>query len=253
MWMAHPCRMTTPSCPQCRRVIPAADVNVANDVAFCRGCNLSHALSDLTHDEMLTAHVDLSRPPVGVWQRRDGTDSILGASHRSWGSILGSLFLCLFWNGIVSVFVCFNLANTFNLLHLSMPEWFPAPEMNGAPVGLGMTLFLWIFLTPFIAVGLGVLGFLLSSLGGRTEVRIRPGHGVIFTGVGPLGWRQFFDPASILRVRVGSAAKRGNHEESSSKTEIVMEQRGGGALSFGSMLREDRRLFLAAALRQGLR
>jgi hypothetical protein len=37
-----------PTCPRCKGVIPSEDVNVANDIAFCRHCDLSHRLSDLT-------------------------------------------------------------------------------------------------------------------------------------------------------------------------------------------------------------
>ena len=53
--------MTTPACPRCRRVIAAEEINVANDVAYCRLCNLAHSLSELTHRAELEAGVDFSR------------------------------------------------------------------------------------------------------------------------------------------------------------------------------------------------
>src|ERR1035438_2096743 len=33
--------MVIPTCSRCGKVIPSEDVNVANDVAYCRACNLS--------------------------------------------------------------------------------------------------------------------------------------------------------------------------------------------------------------------
>jgi 5-methylcytosine-specific restriction endonuclease McrA len=32
--------MVTPTCRKCKQAIPGEDVNVANDVAYCRACNL---------------------------------------------------------------------------------------------------------------------------------------------------------------------------------------------------------------------
>jgi hypothetical protein len=40
-----------PVCSQCQNTIPADDVNVASDVAFCRPCNHATKLSDLTSAE----------------------------------------------------------------------------------------------------------------------------------------------------------------------------------------------------------
>ena len=54
----------TPTCPRCKGVIPSEDVNVANDIAFCRHCNLSHRLSDLTSGSTVDENVDASRPPA---------------------------------------------------------------------------------------------------------------------------------------------------------------------------------------------
>jgi hypothetical protein len=51
-----------------------------------------------------------------------------------WGALLGVLFICCFWNGIISVF----LFSTFN-------------DKNGPQI------FLLLFLTPFILIGLGLI------------------------------------------------------------------------------------------------
>lgn len=88
----------------------------------------------------------------------------IGATHRSIGSAIGLLLFALFWNGIVSVFVLFAIAGTLKQFNIGLPEWFPAPNMNGEPMSLGMVLFLWIFLTPFIAIGLGMIDLITVSV-----------------------------------------------------------------------------------------
>src|SRR5262245_8947147 len=75
----------THTCPKCKGVIPSEDINVANDIAFCRRCDLSHKLSELTSGTTVGENVDVSRPPEGTWFRRDMAGTTIGASHRSMG------------------------------------------------------------------------------------------------------------------------------------------------------------------------
>ena len=119
--------MRTPTCSKCGKVIPADDVNVARDVAFCRSCNLASPLSSLASGLVLDSNVDLYQPPQGCWHRPTGMGSLVGASHRSLLMALPLLGVALFWNGIVSIFVSLALASTLQLLGAPVPEWFPAP------------------------------------------------------------------------------------------------------------------------------
>lgn len=244
--------MVMPICPKCKQVIPSDDVNVARDVAFCRTCNLSHSLATLTHGGELDENIDPANPPAGAWQTNDGMGCVIGATHRSIGTAIGTLVFGLFWNGILSVFLCLAIAGTMNNLGLALPHWFPAPIMNGNPMSVGMTVFLWLFLTPFILVGLFMIGAFVSCIGGRTEVRISNPEGVIFTGVGALGWRRRFATSEVKEVRVEARAWRDSDGDRQRKTYIVIETREGKQLKFGSMLTEERRKFVAGALRRAL-
>jgi hypothetical protein len=233
-------------------VIPGEDVNVANDVAYCRACNVSHKLSELTQGTELDTDVDLTRPPAGAWHRSDGAGLVIGATHRSLGTAIGALAISLFWNGIVSVFVLVALAGTARNLGIPLPHWFPAPDMNGSPMGVGMTIFLWIFLTPFIVIGLVMIGAFLSSLGGRTEVRISNAQGVVFTGIGGLGYRRRFDASAVKEVRLDDKQWRDSDGDRQRKTYIVIETREGKQIKLGSMLTPERRKFVAGAVRKVL-
>lgn len=243
--------MMTPRCSKCQRTIPSDDVNVANDVAFCRVCNVAHKLSSLVQGVQLDS-VDVNSPPAGAWHRSSGLTTLIGASHRSLGMALGLLAISLFWNGIVSVFVLFAVSSTLRHMGVTVPGWFPGPNMNGSEMGVGMTIFLWIFLTPFIVIGSAMIAGFVSTLAGHTEVRIRGSEGVIFNGIGSLGWSRRFDADQVKDVRIENERWRDSDGDRRSKTYILIETHEGKPMKFGSMLREERMKFVAAAVRKAL-
>ena len=53
-------------CSQCQNTIPAEDVNVASDVAFCRPCNRATRLSDLVSSSVPLMEFDPTNPPHGT-------------------------------------------------------------------------------------------------------------------------------------------------------------------------------------------
>jgi hypothetical protein len=250
--MMAPPVMVTPTCSRCGRVIPSDDINVANDVAYCRACNATYQLSILTQEAELDSGIDLNNPPSGAWYRTDGTSQVIGATHRSIGGAIGALAIALFWNGITSIFVLIALASTLRHLGLHLPHWFPAPNVSGPPMAVGMTVFLWVFLLPFITIGLVMIGAFFSSLGGRTEVRINNAEGTVFTGVGALGYRRRFDASGVKDVRVNEKQWRDSDGDRRSKTLIIIETREGKEVKLGSMLTAERRKFVAGALRKTL-
>jgi hypothetical protein len=241
---------SAPTCPHCHQVIVADDINVAKDLAYCRRCNLGHELSVLVGLGDEASKVDLHRPPAGTWYVSDPSGMTAGASHRSWGQALGLLAISLFWNGIVSVFVAVALSGTLHHLGWGVPDWFPAPKMNGETMGLGELTFLWLFLTPFILVGTGLLVAFVSTLGGRTEVRVSGGTGKVVVGMGPLAWSRRFDPARIRSVSMAPRKWRNQDGDARSQNEIVLEEDSGRKVRFGSLLKEERQHFLLAALRK---
>lgn len=237
------------NCPKCRRDIPNEDVNVGKDIAYCRQCNESFELSSLTRGVELEAAADFNHPPAGAWRRSDGMGTVIGATQRSLGLAVGALVFVLFWNGIVSVFVAANIDATLRHLGLQLPAWFPAPKMNGPLMPLGMTIFLWLFLTPFILVGLAMIGTFLSYVAGRTEVRMGNGQAVVFTGVGALGFRRRFDPREVKDVRIEEGRSRDRNGYPSQTLRILVETREGKEIKFGTSLSAERRKFVAGALR----
>ena len=181
-----------------------------------------------------------------------GLGTVIGASHRSIGGAVGMLLIAAFWNGIVSIFVALALSSTLALMSIQTPAWFPGPVMNGRTMGAGVTVFLWVFLLPFIAIGLALIAGFLSCLAGKTEVRIRYSHGELFNGIGRFGFRKRFTPDAVKDVRIEETPWQTNKGRQHHKSEVVLEMIEGKPLKLGSSLPEDRRQFLAAALKKAL-
>jgi hypothetical protein len=123
--------------------------------------------------------------------------------------------------------------------------------MKGSLMPLGMTIFLWLFLTPFIAIGLLLLATFLSSLAGRTELRINGVEGILFNGIGPLGLRKRFSISGVADVRIEDRRWRDSDGDSRRTKQIVIET-SGNPISFGSMLTDERRRFVAGAAKKEL-
>jgi hypothetical protein len=246
--------MIPPTCPRCHQVITAADINVAADVAFCRHCNLASKLSPMVHAHRAldVGPFDADAAPHGAWAQMGPGEAILGASHRSPASAAGLLAISIFWNGIVSVFVLVALASSLTLAGIPIPDWFPAPTMNEKPMGLGITLFLWIFLTPFILVGLGMLLGFVNALCGRTILRLSHGHATVFSGIGPIGWTQRFQPGEVREVRLEDRQWRDSDGDARRRSQGVFVLESGREVAFGGSLPAARLRYLVAGAKAGI-
>jgi len=238
------------NCPLCRNQIPGDDVNVATDVAFCRSCNQTYKLSKL-QDAAALAAVNVDDPPAGCWVRDDGDGVRIGASTRSASSFFGLTFFAAFWNSIVGVFVAITLASTLSHLGVTLPAWVPSPNQGGAPLGTGMTAFMWLFLTPFILVGLGLVAAAVMALVGRCEVRISRGEVQVFTGVGRCGWTRRINESDVRDVRYENFDWRDSDGDRRTRRNVLIETTEK-TVKVGAGMPEGRMKFMAAALRRVL-
>jgi hypothetical protein len=244
----HNSRDGATHCPDCEQPIDAADINVSEGAGLCRACNRLFRLSKLVDaaDKHKLMNEFVGEPPAGAWASDDGHTVVIGASMRSFGAAVAMLFFGLFWNGIVSVFVAVVLASTLKHMGVTLPAWFPAPNMNGSPLSLGMTIFMWLFLTPFILIGLGLIAAFLSSLAGHVEVSIDRERGKVFEGIGPFGWARRFDVHAFKDVRLNDKQWTDSDGDRRSKSNITIE--ADKTISFGSSLSVERRRFVTAKL-----
>ncbi len=227
-------------------------MNVAAAIAVCPSCTTVTKLADLADDPVLAA-VNAAEIPAGCDRQSFADEVVLSASTRSFGGVLGALVIAAFWNGIVSIFVLIATASTLHHLGITLPAWFPSPtggnSQNGIGPGmpLGMTLFLWIFLTPFIAIGATMIGAVFMCLAGSDRIVIRDNEATLSTGVGPLRYARRFQLNDVQAVRIGQSSWKQN-DQSKPQVLIVADRE----IKFGSMLPEERRNWLVAALREEL-
>ena len=247
--------MAMNACPACGRPIAAEDINIKEGVGLCRACGTLSRLSEIA-DQPLADATSLAKPPKGCWyEQQMGGGGAVYASLRSPGTAIGTLAVCLFWNGIVSVFVLVALSGLYTHFFGRLPPWFPAPGAggsksssgggnSGSEMSLGMTLFLCLFLTPFVIIGIGMFLAFLMSLLGRVEVVVSMGSGCVRTGFGPFNWTRRFDASKVKRVKAGqtSYAQNGRYKQ---LIQIESEDR---TVSFGSTLRDQRREWMLGVL-----
>jgi hypothetical protein len=243
-----------PVCSQCQNTIPAEDVNVASDVAFCRPCNHATKLSDFVTSGRTSSMelFDPTNPPHGAWARGGPDNMELCASHRS-ESAWVMLGFCVVWNSGLSVFLALVISSTLNLLGVQMPNWFPS-DIDGSGMGVGDTLFMWLFLTPFILAGLFMFGLVLNLMFGRTTLRIGHSDGELFTGgIGPFGWTQRFNALEVSDVRYVDRRWRDSDGRDERITQGVLVFRDGKEIEFGLNCPPERLQFLVAGAKTTLR
>lgn len=237
-------------CPDCDQPIDSDAINIKEGVALCPGCGRLSRLSELTRSDRSVQEI-LAQPPPGCSILQLGQGAVLSASLRSCAGFLFSAGFALFWNSIVSVFVLIATAGLYANLVGPLPAWFPAPgvregkpEMNGEPMDLGVTLFLCVFLIPFVTIGIGMTVAAITNLVGKVEVVIDDLDSYVATGVGFVKWKRRFDAGHIRSVNICNAAWQ---SDGSSNKLIVMV--GDRTIKFGSLLQTDRMEWLRVVLK----
>ncbi|MCR9197587.1 MAG: hypothetical protein NXI04_02985 [Planctomycetaceae bacterium] len=241
-------------CPECDAPIGAKDINIKEGVALCPQCGALVRLSELTDNDVdVDDLVDV--PPSGCTiETHSGTTVTATASARSLGGFVACTAIALFWNGIVSVFLSVAIAGLYTNLVGPLPDWFPAPEMdqgrpkmNGGPMGLGATLFLCLFLTPFVIIGVALISGAVMSLIGRVDLVIDEFESYVATGVGFVRWKRRFDPRQMKSVKLHLPIRRStrNRSQPSPTIEFVADE----TIRFGGMLPTARKNWMHALAR----
>lgn len=242
--------MTPNLCPKCGGAIAVDDINIREGVGLCRSCGKLSRLAEIADAPAIDPKTIDAPPPGCMLEERPGGARLVKASMRSVGTAAGLLFVCLFWNGIVSVFVLIALAGLYTHFIGPLPQWFPAPGSGsgtngnvGANMPLGMTLFLCVFLIPFVTVGLLIFGSFLTCLMGRVEVLVDGTIGRVRTGFGPFNWTRRFDPTKVKRVSEGFTSYQEN-----GRSKPVIQIEADRTVKLGSLLEEGRRAWMMGVL-----
>lgn len=232
------------TCPSCDVEIPPDDVNVGEGVAYCRACGSLHRLAEIL-SEAEHSDADAGEMPAGCHFEDAGSQTVVRASTRSTDNLLRTIGMTAFWNFSISIFVFEAIAETLRYLGVPLPNWLPTVGSGmGMSKSLGTLLFLWLFLTPFMAIGVGMACYLCMALFGRVEVRVRDESGQVLIGFGPVVWLRRFDASRVESVRIVDTASGEEEPDPKIVIETVKKVRFGGGL------RDDRRKWMLAVLRQ---
>jgi len=205
-------------CPQCHSEIPLEDVNVSTNIALCRLCGQTWSYAELIEDN--PTDFDLMNPPKGAWYReRPPRGFEVGASTRSAVAFFLVPFMCVWSGGSLGGIYGSQLAKR----HFSLGE-----SLFGIPFILGTLLF------GSIAV---------MSMCGKVCVTVEGDDGILFMGVGPIGWRRRFNWQKVTSIR-----RTESYNRRSLSQQITFE--GEKRLNFGSNLKDDRLNFMLTALRK---
>jgi hypothetical protein len=227
------------------------------------------------------SYVDLSKPFHGASLRQDGTLTRVTASYRNPGAWFFVLFSSIWCSITLVVFIGMLTTSAPGPIDDAEFERFAdaarenargawsaaAPDDPARPVDPGASVDIeelratidaqrasepgpdvlgLLFLLPFGLVGAVTAFAGLFGLFGRMEVILTPSEGRVWKGLLLWGRSKRFDPSAVTAVREKSTNTRVNGRE---KYCVALE---GTGLSFGGFLPDDRRAYLAAALRQSL-
>lgn len=206
-------------CPTCAVPLLPENINLHTDLALCKGCGNLARPSELADDDFTP--VTLTRPPKGAWYRQTMSETVIGATTRN----PGAFFLIPF---------------TFVWAGGSMTGIYGSQIQSGE-----FSLVMSLFGLPFLVGSIVLIATTLMSVCGKVEVRLRDRQGVIFVGVGGLGWKRriHLDHIDTITEHGWSGANYPGHQGSG----ILLQ--GRSRLRFATNLNEPRRHFMLNALK----
>ncbi len=244
-------RFKSARCPHCDESLAADSINIQEGVALCPQCGSLSPLSELVLSDRSIAQW-IEDPPPGCSVTYDDRQIKVECSLRSWLQAAPIAIFALFWNGIISLFAAQALAGLYANLWGPLPAWFPAPgirngipEMNDGPMDLRMTLFLCLFLVPFVVIGCSSIVIMLTNLMGTTTVVIDEFESWLGTGIGPFRWKRKFDPQQVSDVKVVSEP-RGSRGSTETRVHLIADR----DLRFGAMMNDRQVAWFRSQLHQ---
>lgn len=210
-------------CPSCGRLLPAAQLNLATDVALCANCDEAFSISTMVAAGQGAEDFDIDQPPRGASFERTMNGWRMGASTRSPIAFFLVPFMCI-WSG-------FSLGAAYGS-QIIEGRFELVPTLVGIPFLLATLLF---------------CSFAAMTVCGKIVVSTDGNDGRIYTGVGPFGWTRRFDWSAISAVT--ETIPRFHYPGNNG---VTIALAGQSQVCFGSMLSDARRYYLLNALRKQL-
>jgi hypothetical protein len=229
-------------CPKCKAEIPPNDVNVAAALAYCPACAEGFPLSALVADGG-PPRVEAPAAPVSTLHR-DGdvlTLSLPPGGFRGPGCFF--LGFSLFWNAITWTFLGIFILNAI------APGTIKVKSKGDLP-----GVFVFLFLTPFVLIGIGTFVAAIFNIFGRYSLVMDRVRGIYRQEVFGFKWDKKFDLSEISSVELVVAYTQNNIPVYSvglireGLTETGEAKPWRSRISFGSGLPESERRWLCGEI-----
>lgn len=209
-------------CPNCQSQIPLDDVNVSTDIALCRHCGRNHSYSLLLGHRDLPTALPLD-PPRGVRMEQDYAGRTLIQYKRIPGVVLFLIPFTACWSGF------------------SMWGIYINPLMKGE-LDTGNML----FGIPFLLGTIVLLFSIIVCLFSKWVIVLDRGEGMVFVGVGPIGWRRQFhyDRNSFVTLKMTSLKVNDVPQEG------ILIKNDDQDFVFGSTMKDQAKRYIAALISQ---
>ena len=217
-------------CPSCGAAISLDDVNVSKDVALCRACGQSTAFSVISAAAEINLQ-SLAQPPRGIRMEEEPGGVLKIRYKKISPAVLFLIPFTVFWGG-------FSIGGIY-----------------GSQIRKGQfNLHESLFGIPFLIGTIVLLCIISYLLFGKWVITLNEGAGTVFTGIGPLGWtRRFaYDRSTAVGLRLittQSGTSLGSPRRTSYVTQKAVAVRTGEKeLLFGTMIKDEAKQFIAAAI-----
>lgn len=210
-------------CRHCDAEVSLADVNVASDIALCRGCGKTMAFSEITPLPG-AAEVDVSHPPKGV---RIEESAIYG-QRIIFKKISPILFFFIPFTAAWSGISMFGIYGT----QISEGKFDMTRSLFGLPFLIGTIL---------------LLSFILFSLFGRWQISFPGGILEVALRLGPLGWtrRHVYDGTTRVSIYQSPSVQVNQRPQ-----RVILVETQGKKLKFGTMIPDEAKGFIAELVRR---
>jgi len=205
------------------------DINVSTDIALCRKCGVMGSFASLCNTPNATA-ILRQPPPKGIKIEHDMMrgNSVTLSYRRIPIGLLFMIPFTAFWSG-------FSMSGIYGT------------QISKGEFDLGNSL----FGIPFLIGTIVLVSSILFMLFGKWTIHLDCGEGTVFVGIGVVGWKRKFtyNRHSVLAIKKGNLS---SGEDGPPKKNITITT-GNTEFSFGDILRDDVKNYIAAFLMRELR
>lgn len=238
-------------CPVCGDRLEQSEVNVAQDVYYCAQCQTTGRLSDVARGAGQTLKKRFKSPPAGTWVRQTGGGFVAGARVFTVSALLTVLFIALFWNGILGVFVYAFVRSLFVVNGWPLPPLLQFEVKSNFDTSPGGLVFLGLFLTPFVLIGLVLVFGVFYVVFGSKQVEVDRGRLIVRLCYGPLRFDVMrLELADVVAVQMAESLSY--DRKSAPSHELQVRDKLGSVHRIGSGLPVERLQFLAQMIRDAV-